>query len=48
VLELNGAVDFNELYAPGEDIYAAAMVAIVGRLRGAPVLPLEPIEALGA
>jgi [lysine-biosynthesis-protein LysW]---L-2-aminoadipate ligase len=48
VLELNGAVDFNELYAPHENVYAAAMKAIVGRLRGVPVLPLEPIEALGA
>jgi [lysine-biosynthesis-protein LysW]--L-2-aminoadipate ligase len=48
VLELNGAVDFNELYAPDADVYAAAMDAIGARLRGAPVLPLEPIEALGA
>jgi [lysine-biosynthesis-protein LysW]--L-2-aminoadipate ligase len=48
VLELNGAVDFNELYAPREDVYAAAMKAIVGRLHGVPALPLEPIEALGA
>jgi [lysine-biosynthesis-protein LysW]---L-2-aminoadipate ligase len=48
VLELNGAVDFNELYAPGADVYGAAMAALVARLRGAPVLPFEPIEALGA
>jgi glutathione synthase/RimK-type ligase-like ATP-grasp enzyme len=48
VLELNGAVDFSPAYAPGSDIYASAMQALVSRLHGDPVLPLEPIEALGA
>jgi [lysine-biosynthesis-protein LysW]--L-2-aminoadipate ligase len=48
VLELNGAVDFAPQYAPQDDIFAAAMQALTARLRGAQVLPLEPIEALGA
>jgi hypothetical protein len=48
VLELNGAVDFAHQYAPGDDIFASAMQALTARLRRAPVLPLEPIEALGA
>ena len=33
---------------PGGDVYAAAMRALVSRLRSEPVLPLEPLEALGA
>jgi glutathione synthase/RimK-type ligase-like ATP-grasp enzyme len=48
VLELNGAVDFTPVYASGGDVYAAAMRALVARLRSEPVLPLEPLEALGA
>jgi [lysine-biosynthesis-protein LysW]--L-2-aminoadipate ligase len=48
VLELNGAVDFAPIYAAEGDVYAAAMRALVARLRSEPVLPLEPIEALGA
>ena len=48
VLELNGAVDFSHEYDPGGDVYASAMRALVSRLRGDLVLPLEPIEALGA
>ena len=48
VLELNGAVDFAPQYAPKDDIFAAAMQALTARVRGAQVLPLEPIEALGA
>jgi [lysine-biosynthesis-protein LysW]--L-2-aminoadipate ligase len=48
VLELNGAVDFAHEYNPGGDVYAAAMRALVARLRGDVVLPLAPIEALGA
>jgi RimK family alpha-L-glutamate ligase len=48
VLELNGAVDFTHEYDPGGDVYASAMRALTGRLRGDLVLPLEPIEALGA
>ena len=48
VLELNGAVDFTHEYHPGGDVYASAMRALAGRLRGDLVLPLEPIEALGA
>ena len=46
VLELNGAVDFAPVYGP--DVFAAAMRALVSRLLSEPVLPLEPIEALGA
>jgi [lysine-biosynthesis-protein LysW]--L-2-aminoadipate ligase len=48
VLELNGAVDFSPAYAPQRDVFAAAMSAVVSRLWSEPVLPLEPIEALGA
>jgi [lysine-biosynthesis-protein LysW]--L-2-aminoadipate ligase len=48
VLELNGAVDFAHEYDPGGDIFASAMAALTARLRGDVVLPLEPIEALGA
>jgi glutathione synthase/RimK-type ligase-like ATP-grasp enzyme len=48
VLELNGAVDFAPVYSRGDDVYAAAMRALVSRLRSEPVLPLEPVEALGA
>jgi [lysine-biosynthesis-protein LysW]--L-2-aminoadipate ligase len=48
VLELNGAVDFAPLYSPTDNVFASAMQALTARLRGAPVLPLEPIEALGA
>ena len=48
VLELNGAVDFAPGYAAEGDVYAAAMRALVARLRSEAVLPLEPIEALGA
>jgi glutathione synthase/RimK-type ligase-like ATP-grasp enzyme len=48
VLELNGAVDFAPLYAPSDDVFASAMQALTARVRGATVLPLEPIEALGA
>jgi [lysine-biosynthesis-protein LysW]---L-2-aminoadipate ligase len=46
VLELNGAVDFAPVY--GTDVFSAAMRALVSRLLSDPVLPLEPIEALGA
>ncbi len=46
VLELNGAADFAPVY--GADVFAAAMRALVSRLLSEPVLPLEPIEALGA
>lgn len=48
VLELNGAVDFSPVYAPGGDIFALVMRALVSRLESEPVLPLEPLEALGA
>ena len=48
VLELNGAVDFSHEYDLGGDVYASAMRALVARLRDDLVLPLEPIEALGA
>jgi len=48
VLELNGAVDFSPVYAPGADVFELVMSALVSRLRTEPVLPLEPIEALGA
>ena len=48
VLELNGAVDFAHEYDPGGDVFASAMRALTARLRGDVVLPLEPIEALGA
>ena len=48
VLELNGAVDFAPMYSRSDDVYAAAMRALVSRLNSEPVLPLEPIEALGA
>ena len=48
VLELNGAVDFTPMYSSDGDVFASAMRALVSRLRSEPVLPLEPIEALGA
>jgi glutathione synthase/RimK-type ligase-like ATP-grasp enzyme len=48
VLELNGAVDFAREYDPGGDVFGTAMRALTARLRGDVVLPLEPIEALGA
>jgi [lysine-biosynthesis-protein LysW]--L-2-aminoadipate ligase len=32
VLEVNGAVDFAEIYAPGEDVFASAMRALARRL----------------
>ncbi len=48
ILELNGAVDFARSYDPGGDVFASAMQALTARLRSEPILPLEPIEALGA
>ena len=32
MLEVNGAVDFGEVYAPGEDVFANAMHALARRL----------------
>jgi RimK family alpha-L-glutamate ligase len=48
VLELNGAVDFSPVYAPRGEVFALVMRALVSRLESEPVLPLEPVEALGA
>jgi [lysine-biosynthesis-protein LysW]--L-2-aminoadipate ligase len=48
VLELNGAVDFAGVHEPGGNVFASAMRALTSRLRSDAVLPLEPIEALGA
>jgi [lysine-biosynthesis-protein LysW]--L-2-aminoadipate ligase len=35
VLELNGAVEFNDAYAPGGDVHRAAVAALVARVRSA-------------
>ena len=37
MLEVNGAVDFGEVYAPGGDVFGSAMRALTRRL-----LELEP------
>ena len=40
VLEVNGAVDFGEIYAPGRDVYRAAMRAVAHRLGAREPRPL--------